>query len=188
MVSIVGKLRQRIAKRARARRVRLLNAEVEAIGVATAERTRSLDAKASFVVVSAGLLAGGVGATLIRPESSFAGLVPLALTIWTVVEAAAALWPLKLKVAGARRLIDNFVDTSESLDAIEDKLLELKTREIENRNTKNEERAAHTRLAFLLLVLSLIASLLVAILNAYLESIGVSLVGTNQTNTPTPAP
>ncbi len=140
------------------------------------------------MVLAAGVLASGVGASLIRAESSFAGLIPLVITVWTVTEAAAALWPRPLDVAGARNLVSKWVDSDESLAKIEDQLLELRTKEIENRNSQNEARAIHAKRAFRLLVISLIAALLVATLNAYVDSTGVSLVGEISTPGPIPTP
>lgn len=149
----------------RAQRITLLNQEFIELRSAAVERTRSLDTKASFLVVAAGILASATGLGLVRAETFFVGLVPFTLTLATVVAATIALWPRSLQQAGARELI-TLVDSSLDGPGLEDELLELRKEEVEHRNTQNEMKGLFTKCGFGLLLASLFFALYVVALDA----------------------
>src|SRR5690554_5339839 len=77
----------------RRKRFALLNAEADIQREVAAERARSVQTKASFLVVIAGLLAGASFDTPWDSEYWLFSAVPLALALATVVAAVIALWP-----------------------------------------------------------------------------------------------
>lgn len=186
--SFVYKICRTPPKSTRIRRVQLLSSELDSLRNSAVERTRSLDAKASFVVVAAGVLASAVGLGLVRSETYYVGLIPFGLTVWTVVQSAAALWPRSIDLPGARKLVAKHVDSEDPPEKLEDFLLEVKTTEVENRNAQNEKKAGYTKRAFQLLVASLVAVFIVVGLNAFFTNNGASSVGPNPTPSPTATP
>lgn len=150
----------------RAARIRLLNTDLEVLRATAVERTRQTETKASFIVVAAGVLASAAGIELIKIETWLAGLLPFGLTIATVVFATVALWPRPLQVSSARNIVNLWVDSSESLDDLDDYLLETKAHEIELRDKQNELRAKWTKRGFVFLLASLATAVPVATANA----------------------
>lgn len=151
---------------ARVERVRLLSAELDESRSAAVERTRTTDTKASFLVVAAGFLAGIAGAELISPDTWFIGLIPLALTLATVVSSAVVLWPRALKVPSGPEMVKLWVDADMTAEALEDHILEVKSTEVANRNTQNERKAEWTKWGFLLLIASMASALVVLVVDA----------------------
>lgn len=149
-------------------RVRLLNEELSQLRGAAVERTRTTDTKASFLVVAAGFLAGVAGSELVDSDTWFIGLVPLSLTLATVVVSAMALWPRALSVPSARSVVDTYVNADMSPETLEDHLLEIRTKEVEKRNTQNESKAGLTKWGFILLIAAMASSLAVVVVTAIL--------------------
>lgn len=147
-------------------RTRLLSAELDTLRDSAWERTRSIDTKASFVVVSAGVVAAATSTGLISADTWFLGAIPLGLTLATIIVAAAALWPVAIKHPTGQALVDRWLDTCESLDALEIYLLKMKASEIRLRNDANQRRGKLTKWAFKLLIAAVATTLVVAILNA----------------------
>lgn len=158
--------KERLASRERLQRIRLLSSELDTLRNAAIERTRSIDTKSSFVVVAAGVLAGATFTGLVDARSWYLGLVPFALTVATIIAAAVSLWPSTIDSPSGRFLVTRWVNASERMEAMEDYILEVKVREIEKRNSKNEKRAKATKSAFVLLVSGVVTALLVAGINA----------------------
>lgn len=149
-------------------RVRLLNEELSQLRGAAVERTRTTDTKASFLVVAAGFLAGVAGSELVDSDTWFIGLVPLSLTLATVVVSAMALWPRALSVPSARHVVDTYVNANMSPETLEDHLLEIRTKEVEKRNAQNESKAGLTKWGFILLIAAMASSLAVVVVTAIL--------------------
>lgn len=147
-------------------RIRLLNAELDESRHSAVERTRTTDTKASFLVVAAGLLGGAASLELVNADTRFFGLFPLGFTLATVVAAAAALWPRALKVPSAPHIVDCYVDADITADELEDHLLEVKKREVENRNAQNETKAELTSWGFVFLIVSMATAFGVVIFGA----------------------
>lgn len=147
-------------------RIRLLSAELDESRRAAVERTRTTDTKASFLVVAAGFLAGVTGSELVRAETWFVGVVPLALTIATVVVAAVVLWPRRLRVPSGPDMVKMWVDADMTPDDLEDHILEVKSKEVSNRNDQNERKAKMTSWGFVLLIAAMLSALVVVIIGA----------------------
>jgi hypothetical protein len=150
----------------RSKRIRILNAELDVIRNASYERSRTIDTKASFIVVAAGVLASVAGLSLVARETWFIGLVPLALTVAAVAVATIALWPRKIGLPSARQVVDAWVDADMPADELEDNVLEVKAQEVTNRDAQNEKRAHLTNWGFSLLLAGLASTLVVVTLNA----------------------
>lgn len=150
----------------RSKRIRILNAELDVIRNASYERSRTIDTKASFIVVAAGVLASVTGLSLVVAETWFIGLVPFGLTIAAVAVATVALWPRKIGLPSAREVVDAWVDADMPAYELEDNVLEVKAQEVTNRDSLNEKRAGLTNWGFSLLLAGLASTLVVVILNA----------------------
>lgn len=150
----------------RSSRVRLLNVELDSIRQAANERTRSLDSKASFAVVAAGVLAGTTLTGLVNADTYYIGLVPFSLTVGAVIAATFALWPTKMWAPSGRLMVTEWVDKEAMTpEDLEDHLLEVKAREVEKRDEYNERRSTSVKVSLVLLGASLIASLAVVGIN-----------------------
>lgn len=150
----------------RAKRIRILNAELDVLRGASSERSRAIDTKASFIVVAAGVLASVTGLSLVTQETWFLGLVPFALTVAAVAVATVALWPRKIDMPSARQVVDAWVDADMPANELEDNVLEVKAQEVTNRDVHNEKRAHLTNWGFSLLLAGLVSTLVVVTLNA----------------------
>lgn len=144
--------------------MRLLSAELDESRNAAVERTRTTDTKASFLVVAAGFLAGVTGSELVSDETWFVGVVPLVLTLATVVVAAVVLWPRRLRVPSGPDMVKMWVDADMTPEVLEDHILEVKSKEVENRNKQNERKAGLTSWGFLLLIAAMASALTVVII------------------------
>lgn len=180
-----------VAHEHRQTRIRLLSDELDRLRLTALERTRSIDTKASFVVVAAGVIAAVAFDSLNNAHTWLLGLIPVAFTVATIIVAAAALWPVKLESASGRDVVDEWVDADITPAELEDNLLEVKAVEIEFRDAKNESKAKATKWAFGLLVASLVAALITATTGAAMSNGGRTngeTVVTTPTASPTEAP
>lgn len=150
----------------RAKRIRILSAELDVLRGAASERSRTIETKASFVVVVAGVLASVTGLSLVTIDTWLVGLLPFGLTIAAVAVATAALWPRKLDVPSARQVVDAWVDADMTGAELEDHVLEVKAKEVTKRDEQNEERAKLTKWGFGLVLAGLVATLALVTLNA----------------------
>ena len=150
----------------RAKRIRILNAELDVLRAASSERSRTIDTKASFIVVVAGVLASVTGLSLVSTDTWLVGLLPFGLTVAAVAVATAALWPRKIDLPSAREVVDAWVDADMPADELEDNVLEVKAQEVTNRDAQNEKRAKLTNWGFSLVLAGLVATLVVVTLNA----------------------
>jgi len=144
----------------------MLNAELDVRRVASSDRTRTIETKATFVVAIAALLASVTGLSLVSLDTFLIGLIPLALMIAAVASAMMALWPRKLDVPSARSLVDTQVESTKTADELDDFILEVKAKEITKRDDQTEERAKHTARGFKFVFAGLVCTLFVVALNA----------------------
>lgn len=151
---------------AKPERVRLLSAELDASRHAAVERTRSTDTKASFLVVAAGFLAGVTGSELVRAETWFVGIIPLVLTLATVIVSAVVLWPRRLSVPSGPEMVKAWVDADITPEELEDNILEVKSKEVDKRNDQNERKAKLTSWGFVLLIAAMLSALVVVVVGA----------------------
>jgi len=150
----------------RAKRIRILNAELDVRRVASSDRTKTIEAKATFVVAVAALLASVTGLSLVTLDTFLVGLIPLGLMVAAVASAMMALWPRKLDAPSARSLVDTQVESAGTADELDDFILEVKAQEIAKREEQTEERAKHTARGFRFVFAGLVCTLFVVTLNA----------------------
>jgi len=162
--------KRQLAREQRLARIRLLSSELDNIRLSSLERTRSIDTKASFVVVAAGVIAAAAFDSLNNSDIGLFAIFPVALTVATVVVAAVALWPAKLESASGRDVVNEWVDAAMTPDDLEDSLLEVKVVEIEFRDARNESKGLATKWAFGLLVSSLVTALITAGIGAAISN------------------
>lgn len=136
-------------------RVRLLSAELSELRVASVERTRSLDAKASFLVIAAGVLGTSIGLGVLSPEIIALSLTPLSLVAGTLLCATVALWPRATKLPSGREVVNRWVEAKMTAAELEDHLLEVKAEEVANRDKGNQLKARYVKFGFVLLVISI---------------------------------
>lgn len=153
-------------ERERLARIRLISLELDHIREAAIERSRSIDSKSSFIIVAAGFVTGATSTDLVTSTSFYVGLVPVALTVASMVAAVIALWPTRLWAPIGRSLVTAWVEDPVTVESLEDNILEVKAREIEARDAYNERRSTATRWSFVFLVLGLIAAFLVIGINS----------------------
>ncbi len=84
-----------------------------------------------------------------------------------VAVATAALWPRKIDLPSAREIVDVWVDADIPADELEDNVLEVKAREVTNRDAQNEKRAKLTNWGFGLVLAGLVTTLAVVALSAF---------------------
>lgn len=116
--------------------------------------------------MAAGFLAGITGSELVNSETWFIGILPLLLTLATVVVAAVVLWPRRLSVPSGPEMVAAWVDADMTGEDLEDHILEVKSREVKNRDKQNERKAALTSWGFSLLIAAMASALVVVILGA----------------------
>ncbi|MBD8519181.1 hypothetical protein [Plantibacter sp. CFBP 8804] len=127
-----------VDRRAQHARVRLINEELDRLGTDAAERTASVNGKASFLAVSAGVLVAASTAQIWTVASAF-GVAALALACIALTCSAVAVRPGKRLGIEAQRIADLFLDSSQAALQIEgqlarDKATTLKARELDLRS------------------------------------------------------
>ena len=158
--------RQTPATSAKPARTRLLSAELDESRRAAVERARTNDTKASFLVVAAGFAAAITGSELVEARTWFMGIIPLLLTLATVVVAAVVLWPRRLSVPSGPEMVAAWVDADMTAEDLEDHILEVKSKEVMNRNKQNERKAKLTSWGFSLLIAAMASALVVVVVGA----------------------
>ncbi|NEM91613.1 hypothetical protein [Galbitalea soli] len=145
-------------------RLAMLGAEVDAQRLAAQDRATSVQNKASFLVLAAGLLAGS---NVIAPKVDWLlSTLPLLFTLVTVVAAAVALWPADLRVIEPRLLKDKWLGARESDIAIEGMLLEAKVQAYEYQQARTTTRVRALKTGFVFFVAAVTATLLVVLIGA----------------------
>ncbi|MGO4679113.1 hypothetical protein [Microbacterium sp. 2MCAF23] len=137
-------------------RVRLLNEELDRLGVDAAERTTSVTNKASFLAVSAGVLVAAATAQLWKVVPLF-GVVSLALACVALACAAVALRPAKRIAVQARRLVDRHLDCGHTAAQVEAELVEDKATVLAAREDDLAARAQWVWVGFAALAVAAIS-------------------------------
>lgn len=146
-------------------RIRALSVELDAQRQFAVDRGKTQEAKASFILVVVGLVAGLSSAQLADTSLWAVGLLPIALALAAAIMAVLVLWPRTIDVVDAGSLVNKWVESEESQEALEDYLLESKKREIVARDAKYKTATPHLRWAFRLLLASVAVLFVVAVLN-----------------------
>jgi p-aminobenzoyl-glutamate transporter AbgT len=146
---------------ARRRRVALLNTETDVQREAAATRASSVQSKASFLVLAAGVVATSA---LFQPTKlGLLAFSPLVFTLASVILAAIALWPANLRVIDPRLLKNKWIDARASDYELEVFLLEAKVRAYEEQQARTNTRVRALKAGFVLFVIAIASLLAVAI-------------------------
>lgn len=140
-------------RRALQARVRLLNEELDRLVTDAAERTASVNSKASFLAVSAGVLVAASTVQLWAKAPLF-GVVALGLACLALACAAVAVRPGKRMGIQARRLVDRYVDSTMNALQVETQLVEDKANVLTQRESDLRARAVWVWVGFAALALA----------------------------------
>ena len=147
-------------RRAQFARVRLINEELDKLGADAAERTTSVNGKASFLAVSAGVLVAASTAQIWTIAATF-GVVALALACVALICAAVAVRPGKRPGIEAQRLVDRYIDSSQSGLQIEIQIVRDKSAVLRERESDLRARATWVWIGFAILAVAVAALTLV---------------------------
>jgi len=135
------------ARRAQFNRVRLVNEELDRLGTDAAERTASVTGKASFLAVSAGVLVAA-STTQVWTVAALFGVAALALACVALACAAVAVRPGKRPGIEAQRLVDRYVDSTQTANQIELQLVRDKATVLRDRETDLRARSTWVWVGF----------------------------------------
>lgn len=128
-------------RRALFARVRLINDELNHLVADAAERTASVNNKASFLAVSAGVLVAASTSQLWK-HVALLGVVALGLACLALACAAVAVRPGLRSGIEARRLVDRYADSGLNALQVEMQLIEDKASTLSRREVDLRGRAA----------------------------------------------
>lgn len=153
------------ADRDKAARVRLLAAEADKHLEAAIRRGARFDAKAVFIVTASGLVAGSsalkAAATPLAPWA----VIPIGFALLGVVSAVWAFWARKIDVPDTRKIVNDHVDGPITADDLEDFLLEVRTKQVLDRQEDSDKQAVAVAVGLIMLLLA-VATLLAFIVIA----------------------
>lgn len=148
-----------------------MSVELEAQRQFAADRTRSIESKAGFLVVAGGLLAAQTLPTLAHGPLQRLALVlavtRLVIAFAVTLLAAMALWPLQLKELGPDQFIKKWIDSCEAIASLEDYILEVKARTITHRNAMNESRARLLKSGFIVLIVGIVVAIVAGTVESF---------------------
>lgn len=156
----------RPAARARAARVSLLAKELDIQGARSVERTRTIETKAVYLLTATAVVVAASVSLLGNGAAAFFALCALVVSAGAIIFATRAIRLLDLDVPSVGRLVDTYVDSALSASDLEDYLLEVRRREVENRDELNQERTYSLKMGYKWLSASVFVLLLAAILSA----------------------
>ena len=165
----------------RLQRIRLLSTELDIQRQTALERTRTVETKAAFVAVVAGLIVTAyasraldlmVGTPAVstgEPVSTanqivIAVVLPLAAALGAITAALVALVPRPIDVVSVGALVSRWVDTLDPPEQLEDYLLELKRAETESRDRNYTLQSRALRFGFYFTLASIALVVLAAVL------------------------
>ena len=120
--------------------------------------------------MAAGFLAAITGSELVEARTWFVGILPLLFTLATVVVAAVVLWPRRLSVPSGPEMVAAWVNADMTAEDLEDHILEVKSKEVKNRNEQNERKAELTSWGFSLLIAAMASALVVVVVDAVVRT------------------
>jgi hypothetical protein len=148
----------------RRKRVALLNDELDIQREVAAERARSVQTKASFLVVIAGLLAGAAFDTPWGTASWALSAVPLVMALGAVVAAVVALWPAPAGAIDPVAVRAKWIDNTQGSYELEIYLLKLKTTAYSDMQDRTNKRVIALKVGFILLSVAIAAALVVFVI------------------------
>jgi hypothetical protein len=145
----------------RRKRVALLSSETDVQRLAAADRATSVQNKASFLVLAAGILS--TSSLFVPAKLGLLALSPLVFTFATVIFAAVALWPANLRVIDPRLLKNKWIDSKLTDYDLEVFLLEAKVQAYEDQQSRTNTRVRALKVGFVLFAIA-VAALFVVVL------------------------
>lgn len=137
-------------RRAKFDRVRLLSTELDELSVDASQRASSVNNKASFLAVSAGVLVAASTSHL-WTALAWLGALALALSCAALLCAAIASRPGRRRGIVAQRLVDRYLDSTLSTLSVEELIVRDKAAVIAGRETDLQHRAKWVWVGSLLL-------------------------------------
>jgi hypothetical protein len=158
----------------RRKRVALLSTELDVQRVAAQDRANSVQTKASFLVVAAGLFSASTGATAAAVPKTWASVeaahyvpvLPILFALVTVVFCAMSLWPTAQSVVIPGKLKDEWIDSTKSDYALEVFLLQVKVDAWNDLQRVNGTRVTYLKWGFGFLVAAVAATLVNVLIHA----------------------
>lgn len=142
-------------------RIALLNEESNIQRDVAAERARSVQTKASFLVVIAGLLASTAFDTSEDSSLWWLSTIPLSLALGTVVAAVVALWPAPAGAIDPAAVRATWVDNAKGSYELEIYLLKLKVIAYTEMQNRTNKRVTALKVGFILLSVAIASALVV---------------------------
>ncbi|WP_146080082.1 hypothetical protein [Clavibacter michiganensis] len=140
----------------RAQRVRYLADETDRLVEAGAARQQSVDTKASFLAVAAGIVIAASVSKNWRVADSIA-LAPLVFSMLALASAAVALRPGRRRDLTPKGITQRWLDSESTFETVESALLAQKVEAFEIREHEIANRAHVVVLGFVTLLLSTVA-------------------------------
>jgi len=146
--------------------VQQLSTELDVQRAAAQDRATSVQTKASFLVLAAGLFSASTTAVDVTQPSALAGIaaapylpvLPILCALATVVFCALALWPTAQQVVIPQKLTDDWLETSEGAEALEEFLLRMKVEAWDELQKITDRRVTYLKWGFGFLVAAVAAA------------------------------
>ncbi|WP_412161711.1 hypothetical protein [Curtobacterium flaccumfaciens] len=133
--------------------MQLVHNEVDLLRAGASDRRRSVDARASFLAVAAGIVITASASSQWRTAGWFA-VIPLALATIALALAAIASRPERRTELSATRISDRYLDSEQSPSVIERSILESKVAAIQQQDTALSVRGNFISVGFVFLIAS----------------------------------
>jgi hypothetical protein len=152
-VEAAGRSNPAITASQRIKRMQLVHHEIDLLRGDAADRRRSVDARASFLAVAAGIVITASAASQWKTTGWFA-VIPLALATIALALAAIASRPERRTELSATRIFDRYLDSEQPPAAIERSVLESKVAAIRQQETALSTRGGLISAGFVVLIAS----------------------------------
>lgn len=152
-VEAAGRSHPAITASQRIKRMQLVHHEIDLLRGDATDRRRSVDARASFLAVAAGIVITASAASQLKTTGWFA-VIPLALATIALALAAIASRPERRTELSATRIFDRYLDSEQPPAAIERSVLESKVAAIRQQETALSTRGGLISAGFVVLIAS----------------------------------
>lgn len=144
------------AQGVRKERVELLLRELRTEREAFYERSRNLEAKASYLMVANGVIISAAVISMPSADPAWFFLATLLVAIVSIGSMCVVLWPRGVRVPSGREMVREWLEGDLSRAQVEDVLLEVRTVELENLHVWHEKRANLARSGTVFLVIAVV--------------------------------
>lgn len=152
--------------------MRLLAAEADKHLDAAIRRGARFDAKAVFIVTASGLVAGSSAVkAAVTPLAPWAA-IPIGFALLGVASAVWAFWARKIDVPDTRKMVDDHVDGPITPVDLEDFLLEVRTKQVVDRQKHSDKQAVAVAVGLVMLLLAVVTLLAFVVVAGQTPSVG----------------